>query len=110
MSELYDELGQLTRESEEEMHDEVAQKAILEGEHMVSLEKHPGWLLIKATLEATIEKEKHSLLFASAMDYITKIQSSIRARQELLDFIQIKILESRVLLEESTQTLSPSSR
>lgn len=110
MEQIYDDLGQLTLESEESMQDEVVAKAIQEGEDLRSLDKHPGWLIVKNTLQSTIDNEKHSLLFATAVDYIYRIQASIRARQELLDFIQIKILESNHLLEEATKAQALASR
>lgn len=108
IEELYNDLGQLTPEAEEAMQDEVAARAIQDGENLQSLSKHPGWILIRDTLQATIDKEKHSLLFATALEYIVRIQASIRARQELLDFIQIKILESNHLLEEATKAQAPA--
>ena len=107
IEELYNDLGQLTPEAEERMHDESASQAIKDGEDLIALNKHPGWVLIRETLEATIAKDRHMLLFARAMEMVTRLQESIRARQELLDFIQIKILESKHLLEESTKAQAP---
>lgn len=92
--------GQVLPEKVAEQQEIVKQAAIEEGEKLTSLSKHAGWKLVKHIMEETIAKEKHALLFARSLDFITLTQAKILARIELLDWLDIKMSEAKSLLEE----------
>lgn len=93
--------GELLPESQEKLQEQVQSEALKKAEELTSLTQHPGWRQIKGILEETIEQETHGLIFASSPEYITRAQSMIRARKELLDFIEMKLKEGKVLLAEA---------
>lgn len=101
-SNLYDEMtGVESDASLEARQDEVVQKAIDDSQKLVEFSKHPGWILMRNVMLETIEKEQHNLLFATHMDYVTKLQASIRARRELLGWLEMKILEGQTLISNN---------
>lgn len=92
--------GQEDLKVAEDRQDIVKQQAIDEGEKLASLAKHPGWKLVKNMMEQTIQKETHALLHARNMDFITFTQALIKSRTDLLGWLEIKMFESKTLLEE----------
>ncbi len=98
--------GQETEISLERKQNAATEKAQEDSEKLVSLEKHPGWILVKNCLEKTIAKEMNDMLFASHPDTMRDYQSRVKARKDLLGWLELKILEGRSLLEEKTK--SPS--
>jgi hypothetical protein len=95
--------GELLPEAAERLQDEATTKAHREAEAVASLTKSDGWQLLKKIMEETIRHETESLLYASAPEYITRAQAIIRARRDLLGWIEMKLTEGRVLLEETKQ-------
>jgi hypothetical protein len=93
--------GELLPESQEKLQEQVQSEALIKAEELSNLLQHPGWKQIKEVMEATIKQETHSLLFASNLEYIVRAQAIIRARKDLLDFIEMKLAEGKALLDES---------
>lgn len=93
--------GELLPESQEKLQEHVQSEAAKKAEELTSLTQHPGWRQIKSVLEETVKQETHSLIFASSPEYIVRAQAIIRARKELLDFIEMKLAEGKALLQET---------
>lgn len=96
--------GQLTPRAIEQQQEAVAQRVQEDADKLVSLEKHPGWRLIKEAIENTIKSEQEALLFAGHEATVRMYQAQIRARREFLGWLEIKIAEGKSLLDERNQT------
>lgn len=97
---IYDSMtGELAPEVQEKLENEVTQKAIEDGEQVESLMKHPGWIMLKKLIQDTIATESELLLYAKDLSLIIPVQATIRARRDLLSWMEMKLIERKVLLE-----------
>lgn len=98
--------GQDLPETVEKRQDLAESKVVEDGQKLKDLSQHPGWLLIKTVMQETIDKEMQSLLHCRHIDIITMTQATIKARRELLSWLDIKMLEAKTLLEEQHNVAS----
>lgn len=101
--------GQELEHVVEDKREAIAEQALSDMNSLVALAKHPGWILIKDAMQRTIEKENQNLLHATHIDSIHYFQAQIKARQDLLGWLEIKILEGKQILEERAQASDSQS-
>lgn len=74
-------------------------KALEDSERLAALAKHPGWLLVKEAMEADILAGQEALLDLSNPALMAQRQEFVKARRQLLYWIEGKIREGQSLAD-----------
>jgi hypothetical protein len=92
--------GRETVQSLDNQQDEAVVTALAESEALESLSIHPGWKLIRATMEHDIAQAHEGLLHSLNVDHTRGLQEFVKARRSLLAWIDTKIREGKDILAE----------
>lgn len=92
--------GQDLPKTVEKLQDLTESKIIEDGHKLQELSKHPGWVLVKKVMEETIDQEMRSLVHVRDLTALSIIQGTIKARKELLGWLEMRMHEAKTLLDE----------